>query len=90
MSGEQQPLFDPGPEVNPKAKKPRSTIAVSLSADVDLQESDLWPDDDAPENWTAEDALDVINACGLSALGLLDDIEVTVYVADSPDGRKFA
>jgi hypothetical protein len=37
---------------------------------VDLTENDIWPDGDAPDDWTAEDVEAVIVECG-GAVGVL-------------------
>lgn len=50
---------------------------------VTLDEKDVWPDGDAPEEPTAEDVKAVMERCGMKSTvlrewDLLQDIEVTV------------
>jgi hypothetical protein len=88
----EQQLFDPGPPIIVPAKtpEPRAKIHIDLDGSYVFEEKDLWPDGDAPEGWTAKDAKELISNYGLEKFGLLDELDMTVYVADSPDERKYA
>lgn len=33
----------------------KRVCVIGVYADLDLDEDDIWPDGDAPENWTADD-----------------------------------
>ncbi len=64
-------------------KKPKKVFHFSLSADVDLEIDQIWPDGDAPENPTVDDVLKVIAACGgaheiLRDWDLDQDLDLTI------------
>lgn len=59
-------------------------FAIRIKGEVVLDESQIWPDGDAPENPTANDALAVLDAeLGLSDVlvewGLEDDFKFDVF-----------
>jgi hypothetical protein len=58
-----------------------------VEADVTLTEDEIWPDGDAPPNWTQQDVEALIKKCG-GALRVIRDwelddyLELKVYVDD--------
>jgi hypothetical protein len=62
-----------------------------FSGNVDLAESQMWPDGDAPANWTASDVAEVVKKCGGTMRVLhdwdLDDYLMLTVVADDDTGE---
>ena len=63
-------------------------ISVSVTAEYDLREDDLWPDGDAPDDWDAKDVLEAIEGIGYERIGLYHDLEVDVAVLDASEGKS--
>jgi hypothetical protein len=40
------------------------TVLFCFEADLELDEKEIWPDGDAPENWTPADVAAVVRSCG--------------------------
>jgi hypothetical protein len=93
MITDQLQIFDPGPailQISPlQITVFWGKVNVSIVGDYDFEEKDLWPDGDALDNWTAQDAQEVIMDYA-NDLGIYDDLDITIYVEDSPDGKKWA
>jgi hypothetical protein len=67
-------------------------IEVEFSGVITLSHAEVWPDGDAPDNWTAADVAAAMRATGrkidtLDKWNLTDDIEVTVS-APNPAWRQ--
>jgi hypothetical protein len=93
MADAVQPTLDPGLPESPVApadiSEPRASVHVTIDGDYDFSERDIWPDGDAPENWTAEDAKNVIDDYRSDFFNL-GELDVSIYVHDAPEGKKHA
>ena len=69
-------LFDPGPVINVKPEPPKRYLEIDISAFIVVEEHEIWPDGDAPENWTDKEASEVILGYGLERFGILDDLDI--------------
>jgi hypothetical protein len=59
------------------------TILIMFSGEIELDEGSIWPDKDAPENWTAADVKAVMESCGskwrvIDDWNLVDNLRVEV------------
>jgi hypothetical protein len=59
------------------------TVTIMFSGELELDEDSIWPDKDAPENWTADDVKAVMEACGskqrvIDDWNLIDNLRVEV------------
>ena len=69
----------------------RRTISIELSASVAVEENEVWPDGDAPDEITADAVKLALLACGenktqvLKDWCLLDALQVTAVVDTWPD-----
>lgn len=64
------------------------TVTITLEAELDWDENDLWPDDDAPDNWGPKDVVSLIEDCGgvrnvIHDWGMLDGLTLSINVFDS-------
>jgi hypothetical protein len=63
------------------AKSSGRVLTIDISGTVTLDETELWPDGDAPEGWTAQDVADLVDREGprwLYAWNLEGDVTVTL------------
>lgn len=64
------------------------TANFVFELDIELKESEMWPDGDAPENWTEDDVKTLVAQCG-GPLRVLRDwdldglLSLSIYV-DAP------
>ncbi len=63
--------------------KPDRVFDLSISIDVSIAASDLWPDGDGPENPTVQDVENLIKDCGgwdtvLTEWNLIESLRGTV------------
>jgi hypothetical protein len=89
-----QQIFDPGPSVSPDSApediaEPRAKVTIDIEGCYTFDEKDIWPDGDAPKNWTAEDVKKVVNDYR-SDFFVLSELDVSIYVSDAPEGKKHA
>ena len=63
----------------------RRTISIELSASVAVEENEVWPDGDAPDEITADAVKLALLACGEKDWCLLDALQVTAVVDTWPD-----
>jgi hypothetical protein len=58
------------------------TATFDFEGSVTLRESDIWPDKDAPRDWTAEDVVKLMKRRWLHDWNMEDDITTTVTADD--------
>lgn len=75
-------------EAEAPIKRVRKLINISLTIDVDLNEDEIWPDGEAPEDWDADDVKKVIIKYGWKDFLYISNYDIDVYVSDASEGKQ--